>query len=235
MNKVNIFSKPALYVLTVAYIVAGSLTLIVNDSWADRLFAEDRYFENMGAFGFFVTSFIFFYGFIKLWKLRSTDAFGRIRLFILLGLALFFFFGGGEEISWGQRIFNVQTPEALAEINAQEELNVHNINLFEFTIRFETLFDLFWMSLTVALPLAVMYIKPLREFVGRFFSVPRLGIGLLFVFNYLWAKASEIIFQNMIVFSVVPFIQAVQEIKESNYALLFILVAIDIVWDSSRA
>lgn len=234
MKKKNVFSGPAIYIAAVVYIFIGFLTIAGKDPLADMLFAEDRYFENMGALGFFATSFVFFYGFIKMWKRHSTDVDFRIRQLILLGFALFFFFGGGEEISWGQRIFNVQTPEALAEINAQEELNVHNIDLFEFTLKFETLFDLFWMSLTVALPLIVMFKKPMRDFVDRFFFVPPIGIGLLFVFNYLWAKVSELIFQTRFAFTVVPFFQAVQEIKESNYALLFIIVAVAVVWDSSN-
>jgi len=33
----------------------------------------------------------------------------------------------GEEVSWGQRWFGLATPEALATINTQDELNVHNI------------------------------------------------------------------------------------------------------------
>jgi hypothetical protein len=33
----------------------------------------------------------------------------------------------GEEISWGQRILGIETPETLEEINAQGETNLHNI------------------------------------------------------------------------------------------------------------
>ncbi|MCB2262838.1 MAG: hypothetical protein LGR52_07870 [Candidatus Thiosymbion ectosymbiont of Robbea hypermnestra] len=35
---------------------------------------------------------------------------------------------GFEEISWGQRIFDVETPEWLSRINMQQELNLHNIS-----------------------------------------------------------------------------------------------------------
>jgi hypothetical protein len=34
----------------------------------------------------------------------------------------------GEEVSWGQRILGLQTPETLAEINRQDELTLHNID-----------------------------------------------------------------------------------------------------------
>jgi cytochrome b561 len=55
----------------------------------------------------------------------------RRDLRLLAGLyliaALGFAFIGGEEISWGQRILGFATPDALGEINKQDEANVHNI------------------------------------------------------------------------------------------------------------
>tara|TARA_R110002049_G_scaffold306173_1_gene504176 strand:+ start:9359 stop:10018 length:660 start_codon:yes stop_codon:yes gene_type:complete len=41
--------------------------------------------------------------------------------------ALLFLFGAGEEISWGQRIFNVASTEFFIENNAQGETNLHNL------------------------------------------------------------------------------------------------------------
>jgi hypothetical protein len=37
------------------------------------------------------------------------------------------FFIAGEEIAWGQRLLDVDTPEALSEINHQDDLTAHNI------------------------------------------------------------------------------------------------------------
>lgn len=50
----------------------------------------------------------------------------------LLGLifgicTLTLFFVAGEEISWGQRLFGIQTPDSIKEINLQDEITVHNI------------------------------------------------------------------------------------------------------------
>jgi hypothetical protein len=45
-------------------------------------------------------------------------------LFAILAFAMFFI--AGEEISWGQRIFNIQTPDSLAAANTQGEINLHN-------------------------------------------------------------------------------------------------------------
>lgn len=41
--------------------------------------------------------------------------------------ALIFFFGAGEEISWGQRIFNIESSAFFMENNAQKETNLHNL------------------------------------------------------------------------------------------------------------
>ncbi|MEE9285869.1 MAG: hypothetical protein V3V35_09110 [Dehalococcoidia bacterium] len=56
-----------------------------------------------------------------------------IAFFYIL-LALAFLIGGLEEISWGQRIFGWGTPESLAEVNKQNETNLHNIFVVEKTI-----------------------------------------------------------------------------------------------------
>lgn len=44
-----------------------------------------------------------------------------------LGIAAVIFAVGMEEISWGQRLFGLETPEALRKLNRQEELTLHNI------------------------------------------------------------------------------------------------------------
>ncbi|MFL5739867.1 MAG: hypothetical protein ACJ75B_06590 [Flavisolibacter sp.] len=48
-------------------------------------------------------------------------------LMVTLGLALLLFFGAGEEISWGQRIFGIRSPEYFQKNNTQQELNIHNL------------------------------------------------------------------------------------------------------------
>jgi hypothetical protein len=53
---------------------------------------------------------------------------GRTRFGVLyLAIAIGVFFVAGEEISWGQRILGLHTPEDLAAVNSQREISVHNI------------------------------------------------------------------------------------------------------------
>ena len=55
----------------------------------------------------------------------------RPLLALLYGLlALGMFLVAMEEISWGQRVFGVATPEGLAGVNEKQELNFHNIGGF---------------------------------------------------------------------------------------------------------
>ncbi len=51
----------------------------------------------------------------------------RPRYVMTVCWALLMFVFMGEEISWGQRLFGFETPEGLARINKQNEVNLHNI------------------------------------------------------------------------------------------------------------
>lgn len=63
---------------------------------------------------------------------------------IYLMLIILFILCGGEEISWGQRIFHETTPDFLKSVNVQNEITLHNIgsisvfanSFFVFTILF---------------------------------------------------------------------------------------------------
>lgn len=54
---------------------------------------------------------------------------GLTVLFILVASGTFVV--AGEEISWGQRIFGLVTPEVLEDINHQGETNIHNISALQ--------------------------------------------------------------------------------------------------------
>ena len=58
-------------------------------------------------------------------RLRAAPGPRRIALL----LAVLMFFGAGEELSWGQRIFDVESPRFFQETNAQGETNIHNLTV----------------------------------------------------------------------------------------------------------
>lgn len=223
----KIFKSPLFYILTGIYIVAGYQVLAFGNQAGAFFLSEDHYFENVGAITFFLASVIYFYGFWKIRLLRSEDRLFFVKKLALLALAFLFFFAAGEEISWGQRIFHVQTPEPLREVNNQGEITLHNIPIAGHEIPLETMFDLLWLFLTVIVPFVSMY-KPARRMINRLLPITHWGVGALFFLNYIWAKVAKLLYVDKYVFDLVflPFVQAVQEVKESNYSLLFAFAAL---------
>ena len=59
---------------------------------------------------------------------RHLGHLGRPRLALAYGLlSAVLVVGALEEVSWGQRLFGWSTPEALSEVNVQDETTFHNV------------------------------------------------------------------------------------------------------------
>ncbi|RLA60362.1 MAG: hypothetical protein DRQ88_12905 [Epsilonproteobacteria bacterium] len=63
--------------------------------------------------------------FLRIKRLASIKNFWFVMGLLFFGLV--FLFGAGEEISWGQRIFDWSVPEFFAKNNLQGETNIHNL------------------------------------------------------------------------------------------------------------
>jgi len=83
---------------------------------------EDGFVENGSAIFLLSSSILLLTRFFKLFSSKSTT--WKIGI---AAMALLFFFAAGEEISWGQRIFNIESSEYFLENNAQGETNLHNM------------------------------------------------------------------------------------------------------------
>jgi len=236
MSRRKLFFNPVVYIVLGIYIALTYLVLAMGNNIIAATIPEDHYFEIVGAASLFVTSFLFFHGFRLARKSPDKTWTFLAKQLIYLGLALLFFFGAGEEISWGQRILGFETPETLAQVNKQEELNLHNLSVLENSnlINADRLFDVFWFLFAVLTPAVALLLPSFKSFASRFIPVVYWGIGLLFLYNYLWAKLSKIIYGAAYAFDRIALVQANQEIKESNYAILFILVGLFAVWDLNR-
>jgi hypothetical protein len=72
---------------------------------------------------------------IVIWAGRLTRALWRVDDRALAGLyglvTVGALFVSIEEVSWGQRIIGLVTPDGLAEINRQGETNIHNIPILQ--------------------------------------------------------------------------------------------------------
>ena len=120
----------------------------------------------------------------------------RRMMFVVLGTFALIAFG--EEISWGQNIFKMQTPGFLKEINAQKEINIHNLKIFYYrdengevktgwrrALTEKSLFTYLWIFYCVVVPFLYNLFKPIRYQIEKvFIPVVPLWISLLFIIDY---------------------------------------------------
>lgn len=98
------------------------ITALVSRPLFDALTAEDHFGEWLQVLGWSAALYFVCVVFVRLLRSRRH---ALAVLYACFGLGIVFIIG--EEISWGQRIFAFGTPEGLAVVNRQGEVNVHNI------------------------------------------------------------------------------------------------------------
>ena len=112
--------------IMVVLVLLLSFLLVTNTVTYDILSREDHLAEYISALFLLIASLFFFK---SLFFLISEKQYANKLLLIIVSFcAVVFFMAAGEEISWGQRLFDIPTPEYLKQVNDQNELNLHNIN-----------------------------------------------------------------------------------------------------------
>ncbi len=108
------------YIISIIAVITFSYSIYIfcSDAVIMAIGKEDSLFEWVTAIFFLLASVLCF------------ATFKRNKNIFVLGLALMFFMGMGEEISWGQRIIGFNTPEELKMVNVQKETNIHNLEMF---------------------------------------------------------------------------------------------------------
>jgi len=157
------------YVLALVLIAYSLITLVFSRSMLAKFVEEDGTVENITAIMLFATSILS--------VVRAKQFAGQkqhVWVFTQIVLAVFFFFAAGEEISWGQRIFHIQSGEFFLEHNAQGETNLHNLVVGHTKIN-KLIFS---QMLTVVLVLYFLFLEFLAKkvkWIGnlvRYFNVP---------------------------------------------------------------
>lgn len=105
----------------VGLLLIGAARFLSEETWR-KIDEEDGPIESLQFAGLFISSLVSLGVSYRLLAIRRRLS---AALYALLGLGLFFV--AGEEIAWGQRVFQFQTPESLAEVNEKRELSVHNV------------------------------------------------------------------------------------------------------------
>ena len=92
--------KNYILIILIFLVLSYSTYLIFDEETIHNLtFKEEGLFENLTAICFFIAAIFFFRTYLI------------SRNFFFLFLFVIFLVGVGEEISWGQRIFNFNTPD----------------------------------------------------------------------------------------------------------------------------
>lgn len=96
----------------IGIVISNQSPLLYEEAFAQ----EDGPIENL--------TNIFLIGAILLMGIKATQTQNR-SLYIIGVFALIFVLG--EEISWGQRLLDIQVSDSLSQLNSQKEFNLHNM------------------------------------------------------------------------------------------------------------
>ena len=161
--------------LAVAAVIFVGLEYVSRPT-LESLTVEDGPVEYLTALSFFVAGCMFIAAAVRRYVARIWG--------VLLGVG--FIFVAGEEISWGQRLLGVSTPESIAAANVQAELNLHNLEGVNDVIRGAG--TLVLLAAFVAFPIAVARLRWARHLAERWHIpvppmtvIPIALIGLLFM------------------------------------------------------
>ncbi len=123
-------AERGIYMSIALTIVIGMIIARVDPDFLDAYYlAEDGILEWLTVI---IILFCAFLCFRRATYLRSIRP--KIFLLSLVFIGFGFLFCAGEELSWGQRIFSIDTPEWLKERNQQHEMNVHNLMIGEISV-----------------------------------------------------------------------------------------------------
>jgi hypothetical protein len=115
----------ARHVVSLSIVALLVLLMEVMPHTLGRASVEDGLFESLTALAFAVAAVAFGVAAMRAPALRGSGAVWAPAITACWALLMFLCFG--EEISWGQRIFDIPTPDFVAEVNTQGEINLHNI------------------------------------------------------------------------------------------------------------
>ena len=103
-------------------------------------------------------------------------------------IAIIFLFGAGEEISWGQRIFNFETPEKLGALNTQNDFTVHNVRLNGVKLNkliFGTVMYIGVFAYFLLGPLLLQKSRSVQNLVEKYqLPVPTISLSLLYFASF---------------------------------------------------
>jgi hypothetical protein len=182
VRSVNITAIEAFFYVFLAIVVAIGLMIAAYDEglYRNTYVVEDGVLEYFTALMLFTVAVICFTRILRD-RHAHTKAFVLTNAFIVLLMV----FGAGEEVSWGQRIFNVESSEFFLENNRQFETNLHNMSVNGVNINkliFGKMLALFLVMFYLILPWVYLKKAAVQRLFDRFYipvPKPHHGIAML--------------------------------------------------------
>jgi len=215
-------NKISLYIIlsTVIILCSYSVYLFCSDSTIENIKDENHFFEVGTAILLFIAMILFFLTF-------TTSK----NIFILL-VSIILLFGAGEEINWGQQLFEFKTPQKMIEVNVQKEFNVHNIEIFNTNnfdkthkkgwnrlLEINFLYRLFIMTFGIIIPVLSASVRNADRILKKIkFPIVPISIGIFFLVSWLFF---EFTVQNLPKGKSEDYYASAQEIFEFLTAFIF--------------
>ena len=182
-----------------------------NEVYFDTIFAqEDGAIEYATFFFLLCISVLQFFRLITVSKDKTL--LWKLGIFFF---AILFLFGAGEEISWGQRIFGIESGEFFQGNNLQKETNLHNLEINGVKLNkliFSQLLTLVMALYLLVIPLLYQKYNSIRKLVDRFvIPIPQLSHIIAFVINTLFML-------------ILPDLSRKWEVYELFFAVIFFLI-----------
>ncbi len=119
------------------------------------LIQEDAFFEWWQFIGYFGAGLLFMW---QALHLKHWPPWMRIAMAVGAVLLIFV---AGEEISWGQRIFEIKNPDYFNQHNVQAELSLHNLDTVQSVLHLG--YIILCLGLTFAQPLLISILHLTRH------------------------------------------------------------------------
>ena len=130
-------------------------------------------------------------------------------------IGILFLFGAGEEISWGQRIFGIESGEFFQGNNLQKETNFHNLEVGGVKLNkliFSQLLTLVMAIYLLIMPFLYQKYKGIKKLVDMFvIPVPQLSHIAAFLINTIFI-------------AILPNLSRKWEVYELFFAVIFLLI-----------
>lgn len=120
----SMIEKLVLGFVLVLLLVGMGLSHYDHALFRESYVIEDGFIEWLTVLGLVLCAGACGYRVVTLWGQKKP-----LFIAVLAFMTVVFIFGAGEEISWGQRILNVETSEFFEQHNAQGEMNLHNLRV----------------------------------------------------------------------------------------------------------